>query len=263
MMSNLFWFDDRSPTWRKLRRLGEFWRRENPSHARVWFGRCRSGRRWFWAIADIELLVSDETPAYGWTDTEEEALAAARAAGLRMSAARPVYASRIDGFAKETLGALNARKRASRPPPEANGSGRVEYLYGCSRGRPVRFRITKKTPKRIFYLRAAEVLFTSGEPDPSPNFAPDDSRTGLVNRQKIEADGEIYNRARHWCRPDWHLWLSFQPEWRRDRRPIAPADLHSLKMQMAAAHPDRGGSSAEFIAARERYVAAKQAGAQQ
>ena len=34
-------------------------------------------------------------------------------------------------------------------------------------------------------------------------------------------------------------------------------DLHRLKAQMAAAHPDRGGSNAAFIAARARYVAAR------
>jgi hypothetical protein len=36
-----------------------------------------------------------------------------------------------------------------------------------------------------------------------------------------------------------------------------PPDLHQLKAAMAAAHPDRGGSSAAFIEARQAYVAAR------
>jgi hypothetical protein len=36
-----------------------------------------------------------------------------------------------------------------------------------------------------------------------------------------------------------------------------PLDLAQLKAEMAASHPDRGGTSAAFIAARQRYVAAR------
>jgi hypothetical protein len=38
---------------------------------------------------------------------------------------------------------------------------------------------------------------------------------------------------------------------------VAP-DLAALKQAMADAHPDRGGTDAAFIEARERYVEAKQ-----
>jgi hypothetical protein len=37
----------------------------------------------------------------------------------------------------------------------------------------------------------------------------------------------------------------------------ATKNLRILKMSMAAAHPDHGGTSAAFIKAREEYVAAK------
>jgi hypothetical protein len=37
--------------------------------------------------------------------------------------------------------------------------------------------------------------------------------------------------------------------------------LRRLKAEMAAAHPDRGGSSEDFIRARQRYLAAKQTAA--
>jgi hypothetical protein len=44
------------------------------------------------------------------------------------------------------------------------------------------------------------------------------------------------------------------------RGPLQPPtvdDLQGLKAAMASAHPDRGGSSAAFIAARAKYVAAR------
>ena len=42
---------------------------------------------------------------------------------------------------------------------------------------------------------------------------------------------------------------------RREPEEPAPPDLRELKAAMAAAHPDKGGSSAAFIAARAAYVA--------
>jgi hypothetical protein len=36
----------------------------------------------------------------------------------------------------------------------------------------------------------------------------------------------------------------------------ADRDIRRLRLEMAAAHPDRGGSNEEFRAARERYEAA-------
>jgi hypothetical protein len=42
------------------------------------------------------------------------------------------------------------------------------------------------------------------------------------------------------------------------REEMRQPDLHALKMAMAAAHPDHGGSSEAFIKARERYLNAKQ-----
>ena len=41
--------------------------------------------------------------------------------------------------------------------------------------------------------------------------------------------------------------------------PPAAADIAKLKAAMAAAHPDRGGSEAAFIKARNRYVEARRA----
>lgn len=131
---------------------------------------------------------------------------------------------------------------------------KTEYLYGVDstvsddarfyqRPRVVRFRITKKTAKRIYYVASED-----WEPRP---------RIGFVDRQRIEADGEIYLRNRHWSAPDFHLYLN-PPEIQQQDKP----DLASLRAAMAAAHPDRGGSDEEFIAARSAYerARAKQSG---
>lgn len=125
----------------------------------------------------------------------------------------------------------------------------AEYLYGIDSdpgddgpARPpriVRFRITKKTPKRIYYARRQPCLGPA---------------TGYVNRQQIETDGEIYNHgAGGWWAPDFHLYLTEPTLPDHRRRP----DLAELRTAMAAAHPDRGGTDAEFIAARARYERAR------
>lgn len=127
----------------------------------------------------------------------------------------------------------------------------VEFLYGIDASvnddsrfyeppRVVRFRITKKTPRRIYYLRRDDGLRT---------------KTGYVDRQKIEADGEIYNHgAGGWWAPDFHLYLT-EPELTQAQKP----DLAALKAAMADAHPDRGGTEEAFIAARQRYERARAA----
>lgn len=95
--------------------------------------------------------------------------------------------------------------------------------------------ITKKTPKRIYFTYS-----TGGH------------RTGYVDRQQIEAAGEIYhgytNRRLHLAPPE----IPSHP---------AKPDLAELRKAMADAHPDRGGTDAEFIAARKRYQKAKEANA--
>lgn len=129
----------------------------------------------------------------------------------------------------------------------------TEYLYGISSPRfdgddsryyvpaeVVRFRITKKTPKRIYYIVSA-----SWELGP---------RIGFVDRQRIEVDGEIYNRSRSWSDSDFHLYL--RPPTSESTEPESP-DLAELKAAMRAAHPDMGGSHEDFLRAHERYEAAR------
>jgi len=74
------------------------------------FGRCRSGCRWFWVARDWE-----GTSRHGWADTEDDALAAARAAVAELAAGQPALASRRESVATRTLRELNATKRQGRP----------------------------------------------------------------------------------------------------------------------------------------------------
>ncbi len=93
-----------------------------------------------------------------------------------------------------------------------------------------RHEITRKTAKRIY------ITFRG--------------RTAFVDRQRIEADGEIFYRpaARilYLTEPD----IPHQPK---------PPSLPELRKAMAAAHPDRGGTDEAFIAARQRYEKARAA----
>lgn len=199
-------------------------------------GRCRSGRRWFWAAKDF-----DGEQQQGWAESEEEAQAASERAVEELAAGRRVDVMVRAGVASQALQELNAAARKALPST-ATDAVVVEYLYGIDTGgehndfrrRIAAFPITKKTPKRIYYSR-------------------DGDRIGYVNRQKIEESGSAYTAAGWWCAD---ACLHLEPPDLMANMPKRP-DVGELKALMAAAHPDRGGTDAEFIAARERYDRAK------
>jgi hypothetical protein len=144
----------------------------------TWFGRCRSGKRWFWAAS---LNISDKK-RHGWANTEELATAAAMAAvrDFRAAISKPLKAIFVQQTASWTLKELNKAKRAAQPASGATDSKRVEYLYGYSgysRGLS-RFQIVKKTKKRIYYLRLGESIDEFGESDPNPYFQQSGERNG-------------------------------------------------------------------------------------
>jgi hypothetical protein len=118
----------------------------------------------------------------------------------------------------------------------------------------VKFQITKKTAKRIFYLRDPINIVDRGY----PNIRGQSDGTARIDRQKIEAEGSVYT-GHHWC-PDSKVYLAPPPlpKWERDVERVA-ADLPALKAAMIAAHPDKGGSKELFIVARAKYVAARRA----
>ena len=129
----------------------------------------------------------------------------------------------------------------------------IEYLYGTYTGedldgqvvtRVIPFRVTKKTPKRVFYV-ADWIHGTT-------------ARLGSVDRQQLEQAGEVRNRARGWWEPDYLLTAEPpQMETRRLDPAALKAELDRLRTEMAAAHPDHGGTAADFIAAQKRFAVAR------
>lgn len=214
----------------------------------ITWGRCRSGQRWFWAAG----IFLTDVSAHDWADTEQEAIETARAVVVGLAAQQAAIATQRHGYASNILKDINAEKRKVRPAKkDETTTAPIEYLYAIDGNRfdgnddwiasyIVTFRITKKTPKRIYYVRS--------------QYDGEDPVIGFVNRQDIEANGEVHNYGVHWCRPDRHLYLN-PPDVGSGREP--EPDLAELKAAMAAAHPDRGGSDAAFIAARQKYEHAK------
>lgn len=237
-------------------------------------GRCRSGRRWFWIAAsladggtehkcDDPVCVYGGPHEYGWEDTEELALKAKDEAitGLAdaVTAARFRGGKGSAGMAAAALKRINAAKRRAGPAAATADAGVIEYLYGTVNYWPddgygtevrkvVPFRVTRKTAKRIYYIRRQH--------------APGDVVTGYIDRQVLERDGEVRNRGTDWFAPDGTLYgtreaaeeylFGADRERERQRQERGP-DLKRLRQEMAGAHPDRGGTDEQFMAARERY----------
>ncbi|MFI9331898.1 hypothetical protein ACIGZJ_30705 [Kitasatospora sp. NPDC052868] len=202
----------------------------------IHWGRCRSGKRWFWAAKAF----GQEDPAHGWEDTEDRAVAAARAAAAALASEGPTLAFRVEGVASDALRRINTAKREQRPGKAGPGAVR-EFLYALvlrdGEQKLVSFAITKKTDRRIYYLDRRD-------------------RLRYVDRQAIESAGEVANRSRGWWEDDFRLHLNPPPL--PERIGEQPDDLCELKRAMADAHPDRGGTSEDFQEARERYVRARQ-----
>jgi hypothetical protein len=223
------------------------------------YGRCRSGKRWFWTVLE---WFKPETYTDGWEDSEEAALAAARDAVSKLAGGQAAVAYLNHGIAYDRLKDINKAKRAARPAPDTSDTRTVEYLYTLivrhpSMGPSENFKafpIVRKTNKRIFYRRSGIRFWPEPESSESTFRRDTNNDIGYVNRQKIEADGYVYNHGHHWCEDDFHLCLR-PPYLEPDEKP----DLAQLKDEMAAAHPDRGGSNQAFIEARKRYVEARRA----
>jgi hypothetical protein len=219
---------------------------------KFFYGRCRSGKRWFWTIRRWTRLQDIET-THGWEDSEDEARAAAQKAVARLVRdGRPVHVLPVASVATDQLRDINKVKRAARPAADGSDSATVEYLYGSS-GR-TRYRIIRRTAKRIFFVKREEDHeVRTGFIDrrfvfdewPMSERALDDFLDEII----VDDKGKRARRGRRYC-----VWTKPKPDWLPKTKPI---DLKALKVAMAAAHPDHGGSSAAFIAARDAYEAAK------
>src|SRR4051812_36402166 len=103
------------------------------------FGRCRSGKRWFWSAQKFR-----EEAIYGWADTEEQAMTAVMGAVRSLKTTPFMKAVSVHGHARDNLTQVNEAKRRLRPAPDTSDLKAAEYLY-TRRG--YKFRITKKTKK--------------------------------------------------------------------------------------------------------------------
>jgi hypothetical protein len=131
--------------------------RRHSGHRSLLFGRCRSGKRWFWFAS---LGIPSEAREHGREATEELALQAARAACVRMADGQAASARTSHDLARHYLKQLNADKRAQRPAPDTTDARLTEYLFAEHRYDPdfgpiewsIRaFPIVRKTKKRIYY----------------------------------------------------------------------------------------------------------------
>jgi hypothetical protein len=208
-------------------------------------GRTKSGARWFWAVAAL----SDGSlidVASGYAGTEAEAVTAYTAAAEQEAAGRLLRAFVQAGVAVDARKRLNDAQRASRPAPDTVDATPVEYLYGVERQwgteqsyRVIPFQITRRTAKRVFYLRGQG------------------RGVGSVDRSALERDGVAINRARHAYEPDCQLYATIERAEADLPKAAAIVDLKALRRAAADAHPDRGGTHEAFLAANARYEKAK------
>jgi hypothetical protein len=238
------------------------------------YGRCRSGRRWFWTAECWQYDDDGITSEHGWEDTEEAALKAARVAVERLAGERDAVAYEKAGSASRRLKEVNAEKRKAAPAPDTSDARAVEYLYAVHHYVPeasyereqwtvVAFRITKKAPKRIYYVRSHRYAALGEDPE-----------IGYISSQELESDtrccgadcwhgtppGEI-STGRRWYEDDsWLYATREQAQAVVDAHTRSPGgkDLKQLRREMADAHPDRGGTPERFMAARTAYLLAKE-----
>jgi hypothetical protein len=110
----------------------------------------------------------------------------------------------------------------------------TEYLYD----RRNKHRIVKRTEKYYQYVEETK-------------------RT--IHRDRVDEAGEMWESASpiHWWR-DVSLVKKFSTKPPPPPKPKPRAkSLRTLKKEMVAAHPDKGGTNTAFIAARRAYVEAR------
>jgi hypothetical protein len=239
----------------------------------AFFGRCRSGTRWFWSASAWGHRPETQEDRHGLADTEDEATSAALQAILEMKD-RPLMKAIVSHqMTSHRLKTLNAEKRQQRPPADGSDANIVEYLYahhscwddgnqcacrdleGSERilYHTVKYPIRRKTKQQIFYDRNFEYLRADLK-----NYRHYDAaeRTGRVKRQEIELERHVWarqERERLYASPDDLLadCLRYQPD--KPSKEERLATIRQRKAEMAAAHPDVGGSNEAFIKARRRY----------
>ena len=183
----------------------------------AYFGRCRSGRRWFWSAQTFAC----EQAAHGFADTEAAAFDDAMATVRGFRNGQPLIATVYHDWTRRALKDLNKAKWATRPPSDAKDSRTVEYLYSGEWSDDElldskrflslrRFQITKRTAKRIYYLRKAEPINEHGEPIDCGNIrsttdwdATSALSTGPIWKPKATSTAAIPGIPTGTCMPRW------------------------------------------------------------
>jgi hypothetical protein len=260
--------------WRSHRESCPACSSELEDHLLVPFGRCRSASRTFWFVRPCwREDLGDER--FGYAESNQAAMVEIVTAIYAIRSLRPelfLIAIKHHGDAARKVKELNRQRRAARPPSNARDAKPTEYLYsakydpsdyGPSYFSVHRFAIVKRTAKRIFYRKDAyqslESVRQVSEDGWQPERYYDDlDKIRYVDRQKLDRDGQAYNRGVHSSSSEWHVFATLEhllASFRHEEE--EQPDLRALKVAMAAAHPDRGGSSEQFIAARAVYEAAR------
>ena len=268
--------------------------------ASVWFGRCRSGKRWFWFAAAFSWDrdgIHCTAPVcgygwaaheHGWADSEQAAITSLSGAVICYGGVDPRLNKAPDAFARgageaaAALKRINEAKRKARPSSGSTDTGMVEYLYSPewwfddSESQTVRrlntIAITKKTAKRIYFDasdrwdRSAGLLTLGyiGRAELETDTRCPGGGPGKCEHERYSSHGYPPGEMRYHgsARGAGHLFATreaaeeylFGAERERERqRPELEADVKRLRREMADAHPDRGGTNEEFMAARERY----------
>lgn len=222
------------------------------------YGRCRSGSRWFWGISGYAIFGDDNIAEHGWSPDEVTAIRDARDAVTKAAGGRPALAYPRHGVAARILREVNAARRAARPPSGETSTAAVEFLYvpshynnsytGETRRWVQGVPIAKKTAKRIYYQD------DRGHPG-------DIIKLRYIDRAKFERDGKIrIPDASYYLHG--HMFFATEPAAEADlytwnARPVPKVAIKDLWQAMVDAHPDKGGTDEQFIAARERYELAK------
>jgi hypothetical protein len=239
--------------------------RFDPHQQRLaFYGRCRSGKRWFWSVSvwGKGSNYDEDAERHGWENDEASAIAAARQALVEISTTRDIHAVFTQGRTYERLKEINAAKRLAKPSNSSDAHA-VEYLYEVGGSQLVRYRITRIRKKRIFYLKDFEYLDDNGVPTGKWDWHAEqwgpENKVGFVARVRVDL-AEPNDRYFQYF-TSLPAALAYRAAQRRlYGASTGPAvDLKALKAKMAAAHPDHGGTSAAFIAARREYVAARRA----
>jgi hypothetical protein len=174
------------------------------------YGCCRSGRRFFWWAGSF----INGSELHGRADTEDAAARQVWNALRQLADGRAAEASCYHGRARSRLKDLNAAKRPH--PSKLKPLGYLYAVTGYTSDQTNeyvrihrRFKIIKRTAKRVYYIVRSEWIDEHGEPEPGQRRLPsDEEEIGFVSREQLEANGCACNKGRHWSAADRYLFPS-------------------------------------------------------